>query len=80
MEFEIGKVISFDGYCGKVVSENGEYLFLNGDIEQNISIEVGSLIAFRGEKIQGQGRAFFIKNAEDVLKSEKNKEKVYRDL
>lgn len=79
MNFEVGKIVIFDGYYGKLVSENGEYFFLNTDIDSEMNVEVGSLVAFRGEEVNGQLRAFFIKPPEEFIKIEKNKEKVYHE-
>ena len=80
MNFEIGKVVTFDGYCGSIVSESGEYLFLNTDIDSNSRIEVGTLVAFRGEEVQGKKKAYFVKAAEEILHAGKSKEKIYHNL
>lgn len=75
MEYEIGKITFFDGHYGKIVSEVGEYLFLDSDINTQTPLHVGYLVAFRGEEKHGQRRAFFVKEADNQL-LEKEKQKV----
>ncbi len=74
MDYEIGKITSFDGHCGKIVSENGEYLFLDVDIQSEKELQVGDLVKFRGENIYGQQKAYFVKYAEEFM-IEKSKQK-----
>ncbi len=78
MEFEVGKVASYDGYCGTVISQNGKYMFLNEDIVEEKNLEEGQLVAFRGEEVQGEKRAYFIRNLEKVLNG-KEKQKSLED-
>ena len=58
---KIGKIINFDGYYGEIISNDNleKYFFLVDDIEGEI--DSNTLIQFRGEKIQGMNRAFFVK-------------------
>lgn len=75
MEYEIGKITFFDGHYGKIVSENGEYLFLDSDINTQTPLHIGYLVAFRGEEKHEQKRAYFVKEANEKL-LEKAKQKV----
>ncbi len=75
MEYEIGKVTFFDNHCGKVVSESGEYLFLDSDIQTQKILQVGDLVSFRGELKHEQKRAYFVKEADENL-LERAKQKV----
>lgn len=67
MEYEIGKVTFFDNHYGKIVSEEGEYLFLDSDIDTQTPLHVGDLVAFRGELKHDKRRAYFVKKAEEKL-------------
>ena len=73
-ELQIGKVISFDESVGKIISETGEYLFLQEDIEEDFLIRRGRMVAFRGELVYGTKRAFFVRGAENVLMGKVKKE------
>ncbi len=66
MEYEIGKIVEFDGHCGRVVSDQDEYFFTEEDIEDS-TIALGRYVVFRPEEIQGKKRAFFVHGAEQVL-------------
>lgn len=75
MEYEIGKITFFNNNYGKIVSTNGEYLFLDSDISTQKQLQVGDLVTFRGELKQNQKRAYFVKEASEKL-LEKAKQKV----
>ena len=60
MKFEIGKVIDFNGYTGKILSKNGTYMFLDNDIINNSSFELGDYVIFRGEQSGDIKRAYFV--------------------
>ena len=64
---EIGIVIFFDGSYGRLVSQTGQYLFFQEDIEDKTLLSKGRIVIFRGERIQDTNRAFFIKGAETIL-------------
>ncbi len=66
MEYEIGKIVEFDGHCGRIISSQGEYFFTEDDIEDT-AIAEGRYVVFRPEEIQGKQRAFFIHGAEQML-------------
>lgn len=76
MEYEIGKVITYDGYCGEIVSESGKYLFLDKDVDSECNVSVGRLVVFRGEIVQEKKRAYFIRGAEKLIPSEVQKQKI----
>lgn len=65
MKYEIGKITFFDEHCGKIVSESGEYLFLESDISTQKKLQVGDLVIFRGEEKYDQKRAYFVKEADE---------------
>ncbi len=73
MNYEIGKIVEFDGFCGKIVSEKEEFLFLKENIGTQKELVVGDLVAFRGEKVCNQNRAYFIKTLEEVMEKPKQK-------
>lgn len=75
MEYEIGKITFFDEHYGKIVSETGEYLFLDSDINTQKKLQVGNLVAFRGELTHDQKRAYFVKEVDENL-LERAKQKV----
>ncbi len=73
MNYDIGKIVMFDDYCGRIVSEKEEYLLLKIDISTQKELMVGDLVAFRGETICNQNRAYFIKALEEVMEKPKQK-------
>lgn len=75
MNFEIGKVKQYNGIIGVIVSKNGIYKFLNRDIKETEKITVGDYVLFRGEIVNGEYRAFFVKLfSKGVLDYENKKE------
>ncbi len=66
MEYEVGKIVEFDGHCGRIVSSQGEYFFTEDDIEDSV-IAKGRCVVFRPEEIQGKKRAFFVHGVEYIL-------------
>ena len=66
MEYEIGKIVEFNGHWGIIVSSQGEYFFTEADMEDR-NIAEGRYVVFRSEEIQGKKRAFFVHGAEQVL-------------
>ncbi len=70
MEYEIGKVIEYDGIKGTLVTLNTKYMFLSDDVNEEIN--VGDLVKFRGEEVQDINRAYFVKKLH--LNNEKNKQ------
>ena len=75
MNFEIGKVKQYNGIVGFIVSESGIYKFLDRDIRELQKISVGDYVLFRGEFVNGEYRAFFVKNvSKDILDYENKKE------
>ena len=59
MEYEIGKVVEYDGIKGTLVTLNTKYMFLSDDVNEEIN--VGDLVKFRGEEVQDTNRAYFVK-------------------
>ncbi len=72
MKYEVGKVIEYDGHCGKIASQDGEYSFLDVDVEID-TMGVGRYVSFSPEEFQGTKRAFFIKGLEDTLRDEQQR-------
>lgn len=60
MRNKIGKIASLSDGFGKVVAEDGAYIFLDCDIKDK-DINVGTLVSFQGEEIRNEKRAFFIR-------------------
>ena len=62
MPFEIGKVIEYDGFKGMILTPNDKYMFLNEDINHDLSKEVsiGDIVRFRGEEVQNVKKAYFV--------------------
>ena len=56
----IGKVRNYDQMVGDIVSKEGTFLFTKEDIAEEY-INVNDLVLFRGEEVQGQKKAFFIR-------------------
>ncbi len=73
MRYEIGKVVSFDGYIGYIVSTSGKYMFLDKDIKSDIT--VGDYVSFRGEIVGEVKKAFFISKVDNKNNLLLNKEK-----
>ena len=57
----IGKVRSYNNSIGDIISKEGVYLFTQEELEENESININDIVLFRGEEIQNQKKAFFIK-------------------
>lgn len=69
MKFQIGIVKEYNGYYGTIITSSETYKFLNKDIGENEIIEVNDYVIFRGERINDDYRAYFVKffskNAKD---------------
>lgn len=57
----VGKVRNFDDTTGEIVSKEGIYLFTQDEISKGEIITVNDMVLFRGEEVQGQKKAYFIK-------------------
>lgn len=57
----VGKVRSFDELTGEIVSKEGIYLFTQDEISEGEVITINDMVLFRGEEVQGQNKAYFIK-------------------
>jgi hypothetical protein len=57
----IGKIKSYDQATGEIVSQEGIFLFTKEDISDEELININDMVLFRGEEIQGQKKAFFIR-------------------
>ncbi len=79
MKFEIGVVKDFDGFTGQIVSNSGNYMFLDVDIVDNYAIAINDYVSFRAEENNNIKRAYFIKfmtkNVEDIKNNKLNLEK-----
>ena len=64
MAVEKGIVTYYDGTYGEIKKENDKYIFLQRDMESNINI--GSLVSFKGEEVQGIKRAYFVNSLEKI--------------
>ena len=60
---EVGKVTEYDGFKGKIITADNEYMFLISDTKEEIKI--GDTVSFRGEMIHDIGRAFFVHKVHD---------------
>jgi hypothetical protein len=58
----IGKIKSYDQATGEIVSQEGIFLFTKEDISEEELININDMVLFRGEEIQGQKKAFFIRH------------------
>lgn len=57
----IGKIIEYDNYVGSIAAKDGIYLFTQEDIVDGEELLLKDLVIFRGEDIQNQKKAYFIK-------------------
>lgn len=81
MNFEIGKVKQYNGIMGVIVSHSGIYKFLDRDVKKSENISVDDYVLFRGEIINGESRAFFVKFfSKDTLDFENKKERLKKLL
>jgi len=79
MNFNIGKIISYNDKQGLILTDNGEkYLFLESDLNQQININ--DLVFFRPESINNIKRAFFINKINDYLNIKNNKKNIKKYL
>lgn len=60
MNFQVGKVIEYDGYTGKILTKKGIYNFFDTDIIEG-NIELNDYVIFRGEVNNDNYHAFFVK-------------------
>lgn len=61
MNLTIGKVKSFDGFSGEIITQNAKYIFLDTDIIEGNTITNNDFVSFRGEEINGINRAYFVR-------------------
>ena len=57
----VGKVRNFDETTGEIVSKEGIYLFTRDEISEGEVITINDMVLFRGEEVQSQKKAYFIK-------------------
>lgn len=57
----IGKVRTYDECVGDIVAKEGTFMFTNEDIAEEENIAINDMVLFRGEEVQGQKKAFFIR-------------------
>lgn len=57
----IGKVKSYNECVGDIVAKEGIFMFTKEDIVEEESIVINDMVIFRGEEVQGQKKAFFIR-------------------
>lgn len=81
MQFEIGKIIEFDGNVGKILSGNKEkYTFLKTDLKDEYELLKDKVIIFRPEDKELEKRAFYIQNLENILRNKKVRAKVLKKV
>lgn len=68
MPYKLGKIIDFDGYVGKIQSDEEQYFFIDSSI--NGEIKNGDLVVFTPEIINGEYRAFFVEKY--IINSERS--------
>lgn len=77
MAVEKGIVTYYDGEYGEIKNEGEQYIFLRKDILNELNI--GSIVSFRPEEVQGIKKAYFVKNLENIKSpDDKNKQKIVR--
>ncbi len=64
MTYKIGKIVEFDGYNGRIVTETQEYYFIRDDIEENVRIEKGDIVKFQGKGEDIFPQAYYITKIE----------------
>lgn len=79
MQYEIGKIIEFDNYKGEILSSNGKFIFLKNDLKLD-KLNLGELVIFRPEVINGHKRAFYIQDLRNILKDHKKRDKVLKKI
>ena len=57
----VGKVRNFNETTGEIVAKEGIYLFTQDEISEGEVITINDMVLFRGEEVQGQKKAYFIK-------------------
>lgn len=60
MKLEIGKIIEFNDFFGKITSKSGTYVFFKDDIINNSKIELNDYVIFRPDRVNEINRAFFV--------------------
>ena len=74
MDTKVGKIKSYNKGMGEIESDKNTYRFLDKDLipkDNQESYNLNEEVLFRGEKVQGINRAFFVrkpKNEEEVKK------------
>lgn len=68
----LGKIVEYDNFVGKIISKEGIYMYTEEDIVEGQEIKLNDLVIFRGEEIQNQKKAYFVKkiNPERNLKNQ----------
>lgn len=81
----IGKVKSYNECVGDIVAKEGIFMFTKEDIVEEESIVISDMVIFRGEEVQGQKKAFFIrklnpsKNIDDQVYAKTKKIKFLKE-
>ena len=57
----IGKIRSYNGITGEIVSKDGIYIFTQDNILEGENISQNDIVIFRGELVQDVRVAYFIK-------------------
>lgn len=57
----VGKIRSYNGVTGEVVSKDGIYIFTQDNILEGENISQNDIVVFRGELVQNVRFAYFIK-------------------
>ena len=63
----VGKVRNFNETTGEIVAKEGIYLFTQDEISEGEVITINDMVLFRGEEVQGQKNAYFIRVSAIVI-------------
>lgn len=61
VKISVGKIRSYDQTTGSIVSQDGNFIFTKEAIVENEELNPNDMVLFRGEEVQGQKKAFFIR-------------------